>query len=289
MPTAKQKRAQRPPQHQRRQPGRERSLQPESRSDGEDYVGSGLLSGKVALITGGDSGIGRAVAIAFAKEGADIAFDYLEEDEDAAHTIALIERINRRCLALRGDLTRERHRCLLVERTRRSLGRIDILVNNAAVHFPAEHIEDLEWSQVERTFAVNILAPIRLTALVVPHLSDGAAIINTASVVAYRGSSHLMDYAATKGALIAWTRALSASLVDRGIRVNAVAPGPVWTPLIASSFKPKDVATFGSQVPMGRAGQPDEIAPAYVLLASRHGSYITGQCIHVNGGEIVNA
>jgi NAD(P)-dependent dehydrogenase (short-subunit alcohol dehydrogenase family) len=252
-------------------------------------MGCGLLRGKVAIITGGDSGIGRAVAVAFAKEGADIAFDYLEEGEDAARTAELVERAGRRCLALRGDLTRESHRRALVTRTRRAFGRIDILVNNAAVHFPADRIEDLDWRNVERTFAVNILAPMRLTALVVPHLGEGASIINTASVVAYRGSGHLLDYAATKGALIAWTRALSSSLLGRGIRVNAVAPGPIWTPLIASSFTPKEVATFGSQVPMGRAGQPDEVAPAYVLLASTRGSYIAGQCIHVNGGEIVNA
>lgn len=282
-------RRQRPAQHQRRQPGREGPLRPESRSDGVAYVGCGLLIGKVALITGGDSGIGRAVAVAFAKEGADVAFDYLEEGDDAAHTIALVHAAGRRCLGLRGDLTDARHRRRLVDRTRRELGRIDVLVNNAAVHFPADRIEDLDWRQVDRTFAVNIFAPMRLTALVVPHLMAGASIINTASVVAYRGSRHLMDYAATKGALIAWTRALSASLVERDIRVNAVAPGPIWTPLIASSFSAKEVATFGSQAPMGRAGHPDEVAPAYVLLASGRGSYITGQCIHVNGGEIINA
>lgn len=281
------KRGLRPPQQQRR-PGRQPSLRPRSEADGKGYVGCGLLHGKVAIITGADSGIGRAVAVAFAKEGADIAFDYLDEREDAKHTEKLVRDVGRRCVALRGDLTHDGHRRRLVERTKRTLGRIDILVNNAAIHFPAERIEDLDWRQVERTFAVNILAPMRLTALVVPHLGDGANIINTASVVAYRGSTHLLDYAATKGALIAWTRALASSLVERGIRVNAVAPGPIWTPLIASSFTPKKVSSFGSQTPMGRAGQPDEVAPAYVLLASGRGSYITGQCIHVNGGEIVN-
>lgn len=279
----------RPAQQQRRQPGRQALLQPASEADGERYLGSGLLRGKVAIVTGGDSGIGRAVVAAFAKEGADIVFDYLEEDDDAAHTVDLVERVGCRCRAVRGDLTRAAHRQQLVDQAVRGLGRIDILVNNAAVHFPADRIEDLDWRQVERTFAVNIFAPMRLTALVVPHLVAGASIINTASVVAYRGSGHLLDYAATKGALIAWTRALSSSLVERGIRVNAVAPGPIWTPLIAASFKPKEVATFGSTTPMGRAGQPDEVAPAYVLLASERGSYITGQCIHVNGGEIVNA
>lgn len=283
------KRRIRPPQHQRHQPGRQRPLRPVTRGDGASYQGCGQLLGKVAIITGGDSGIGRAVAIAFAKEGADIVFDYLDEDQDAADTCELIRRAGRRVLAVRGDLTTAVHRRRLVETARTKLGRIDVLVNNAAVHFPAERIEQLDWRQVARTFAVNIFAPMRLTALVVPLLKSGASIINTASVVAYRGSSHLLDYAATKGALIAWTRALSSSLVARGIRVNAVAPGPIWTPLIAASFTPKEVATFGSQTPMGRAGQPDEVAPAYVLLAGARGSYISGQCIHVNGGEIVNA
>ncbi len=265
-----------------------KQLKPGSQAEGEHYQGCGLLRGKVAIITGGDSGIGRAVAVAFAKEGADVAFDYLDEDEDAQRTVELVEASGRRALAIRGDLTRSGHRRQLVAKTIHAWGRIDILVNNAAVHFPADRIEDLDWQQVERTFAVNVLAPMRLTALVVPHLKTGANIINTVSVVAYRGSSHLLDYAATKGALLSWTRALSSSLVERGIRVNAVAPGPIWTPLIASSFKPKEVAVFGSQTPMGRAGQPDEVAPAYVLLASERGSYISGQCIHVNGGEIVN-
>lgn len=277
----------RPPQQQR-QPGRHQSLKPPSEADARRYVGCGLLRGKAAIITGADSGIGRAVAVAFAKEGADIAFDFLEEQADAEHTVRLVRAAGRRCLALRGDLTNAAHRRRLVALTRRELGHVDILVNNAAVHFPADDIEDLDWRQVERTFAVNIMAPMRLTALVVPHLVKGSAIINTASVVAYRGSTHLLDYAATKGALIAWTRALASSLVDRGIRVNAVAPGPIWTPLIAASFTPKEVSSFGSQTPMGRAGQPDEVAPAYVLLASERGSYITGQCIHVNGGEIIN-
>lgn len=288
MKPALRKKRLRPPQHQRRQPGRHRPLKPASEADGKRYVGCNLLHGKVAIITGADSGIGRAVAVAFAKEGADIAFDYLEEKADAERTIMLVRATGRRCLALRGDLTSAAHRRRLVTLTARELGRIDILVNNAAVHFPADNIEELDWRQVERTFAVNIMAPMRLTALVVPHLGKDSSIINTASVVAYRGSNHLLDYAATKGALIAWTRALASSLVERGIRVNAVAPGPIWTPLIASSFTAKEVSTFGSQTPMGRAGQPDEVAPAYVLLASERGSYITGQCIHVNGGEIIN-
>lgn len=288
MATTSRKRALRPRQHQRRMPGLQNALRPANEADGRHYQGCSLLHGKVAIITGADSGIGRAVAVAFAKEGADIVFDYLEEGEDAARTAMLVRATGRRCLAVRGDVTEERHRRRLVERCSRELGRIDILVNNAAVHYPADRIEDLNWRQVERTFAVNILAPMRLTALVVPHLARGASIINTASVVAYRGSAHLLDYAATKGAIISWTRALALSLVDRGIRVNAVAPGPIWTPLIAASFKPKEVATFGSQTPMGRAGQPDEVAPAFVLLASDRGSYIAGQCIHVNGGEIIN-
>lgn len=278
----------RPPQHQQRRPGRHQPLRPTSEAEGRRYIGCGLLHGKVAVITGADSGIGRAVAVAFAKEGADITFDFLEEQADAEHTVKLVRETGRRCHALRGDLTSDAHRRRLVTLTKRELGRIDILVNNAGVHYPADNIEDLDWRQVERTFAVNIMAPMRLTALVVPHLGKDSSIINTASVVAYRGSSHLLDYAATKGALIAWTRALSSSLVERGIRVNAVAPGPIWTPLIAASFTPKEVSTFGSLTPMGRAGQPDEVAAAYVLLASERGSFITGQCIHVNGGEIIN-
>ena len=289
MATTGRKRAIRPRQHQRRQPGRQSPLRPPSQAEGRHYQGCGLLHGQVAIVTGGDSGIGRAVVVAFAKEGADVAFDHLEEGEDARCTLELVRATGRRGLALRGDLTRPAHRRQLVERTLREWGRIDILVNNAAVQYPADRIEDLDWRQVERTFAVNIMAPMRLTALVVPRLKAGASIINTASVVAYRGSGHLLDYAATKGALIGWTRALASSLVKRGIRVNAVAPGPVWTPLIAATFAPREVAAFGSDVPMGRAGQPDEVAPAYVLLASARGSYITGQCIHVNGGEIVNA
>jgi len=287
MKTAK-KRPLRPPQHQHRQPGRQRPMIPAPQADGLRYHGCNLLGGKVALITGGDSGIGRAVAVAFAKEGADIVFDYLEETADAQRTCALIEGAGRRALALRGDITRPAHQQALVRAALSTFGRLDILVNNAAMHFPVQEVEELDWSAVRRTFEVNIFAPMRLTALVAPHLKAGASIINTASVVAYRGNPHLLDYSATKGALIAWTRALSQSLIKRGVRVSAVAPGPIWTPLIPASFPAKEVAEFGSNTPMQRAGQPDEVAPAYVLLASERGSYIAGQCIHVNGGEVIN-
>jgi NAD(P)-dependent dehydrogenase (short-subunit alcohol dehydrogenase family) len=286
---AKEKRPLRPRQHQGRQPGRQRPMDPPCQADGERYVGAGLMRGRVVLITGGDSGIGRAAAVALAKEGADIAFAYLDERDDARTTTALIAKAGSRCLALRGDVTGSAFQRRLVDGTLREFGRIDVLINNAAVHFPAKRPEELQWRLIQRTFQVNVLAPIQLTLLVVPHLRPGAAIINTASVVAFRGSAHLLDYAATKGALVAWTRSLALALAERRIRVNAVAPGPIWTPLIPASFPPDEVATFGSSTPLGRAGQPDEVAPAFVLLASERGSYITGQCIHVNGGEIVNA
>ncbi len=278
-----------PPQHQERQPGSEREMIPPPQSAMRHYQGSGKLEGKVALITGGDSGIGRAVSIAFAKEGADIAIVYLNEDEDARATKNLVEDSGRRCLLCRGELADPKFCRNVVEQTLQKLGRLDILVNNAAQQFPQDGIEAISPEQLEQTFRVNVFSMFYLVQAALPELRrGGGCIINTASVTAYRGSPHLIDYSATKGAIVAFTRSLSASLVDDHIRVNAVAPGPIWTPLIPASFDEEHVAQFGRKAPMGRAGQPDEVAPCYVFLASNDSSYFTGQVLHPNGGEIIN-
>jgi NAD(P)-dependent dehydrogenase (short-subunit alcohol dehydrogenase family) len=278
-----------PPQHQDRQPGHEDEMWPPPQSSMKHYRGSAKLEGKVALITGGDSGIGRAVAIGFAKEGADIAIVYLEEDDDARRTKELVEDTGQRCLLCRGELAEPEFCQRVVEHTVEKLGRLDILVNNAAQQFPQDHIEQISPQQLEKTFRVNVFAMFYLVQAALPQLRrGGGCIINTASVTAYRGSPHLIDYAATKGAIVAFTRSLSAALADENIRVNAVAPGPIWTPLIPASFDAEHVAKFGEKAPMGRAGQPDEVAPCYVFLASSDASYFTGQVLHPNGGEIVN-
>lgn len=248
----------------------------------------GRLEGKVALITGGDSGIGRAVAILFAKEGADVSVVYLNEHEDALETKRRIEEEGRRCVVVDGDVGDERFCALAVERTIAELGRLDVLVNNAAEQHPQESIESITEEQLDRTFRTNIFSFFHLTKAALPHLAAGSTIVNTTSVTAYRGSAHLLDYSATKGAIVAFTRSLAQSLGDRKIRVNAVAPGPVWTPLIPSTFPPDKVASFGSDVPMGRAAEPAEIAPSYVFLACQDSAYMTGQVLHPNGGEIVN-
>jgi NAD(P)-dependent dehydrogenase (short-subunit alcohol dehydrogenase family) len=246
------------------------------------------LQGKVAIITGGDSGIGRAAAIAFAKEGADIAVVYLEEKKDASETKRLVEEQGRKCLLIAGDVGDEEFCQTAVDQTVKEFGKIDLVVNNAAEQHPQESIEKITKEQLERTFRTNIFSFFFMTKAAMKHLKKGAAIINTTSVTAYKGSAHLLDYSSTKGAITAFTRSLSQALAHRGIRVNGVAPGPIWTPLIPSTFPAKKVETFGSDVPLGRPGQPEEIAPSFVFLASDDSSYMTGQILHPNGGTIVN-
>lgn len=278
----------RPEQQQERQPGREGPMKPQPESEDRDYRGSGKLEGKVALITGGDSGIGRAVAIAFAKEGADVAIVYLEEHEDAETTRREVEQERRRCLAIAGDVGDEQFCRHVVEQTVRELGRLDVLVNNAAEQHPRDSIHAISEEQLLRTFKTNIFSQFYMVKASLEHLEPGSAIVNTTSVTAYRGSAHLLDYAATKGAIVAFTRSLASALVSQGIRVNAVAPGPIWTPLIPATFPADEVATFGSDVPMRRAGEPSEVAPSFVFLACEDSSYMTGQVLHPNGGEIIN-
>ena len=277
-----------PPQHQRQQPGREHKMKPKPKAEDQKHRGSGKLQGKVAIVTGGDSGIGRAVAIAFAKEGADVAVVYLEEYKDAQETEQRVEEWGRNCLLIDGDIGDEKFCQTVVKKTMDEFGKIDILVNNAAEQHPQESIENISAKQLERTFRTNIFSFFFLIKAAIKHLKKGACIINTTSVTAYKGSPHLLDYSSTKGAITAFTRSLSQALAKRKIRVNGVAPGPIWTPLIPSTFPKEDVETFGSDVPLGRPGQPEEIAPSYVFLASDDSSYMTGQILHPNGGTVVN-
>jgi NAD(P)-dependent dehydrogenase (short-subunit alcohol dehydrogenase family) len=277
----------RPKQEQGRQPGIEADMTPRPDAAAPDARVL-KLQDRVALITGGDSGIGRAVAIAFAAEGADVSILYLDEHEDAAETKRLVEERGRRCLLAAGDAGEESVCQQAVERTVKELGKLDIVVNNAAEQHPQKSLADITAKQLERTFRTNIFSYFFIAKAALPHLKKGSSIINTTSVTAYRGSEMLLDYSATKGAIVSFTRSLAHSLVKQGIRVNGVAPGPIWTPLIPSTFPGEKVETFGSDVPLGRAGQPNEVAPSYVFLASEDASYITGQVLHPNGGEIVN-
>lgn len=279
---------QRPAQQQHRQPGLESEMTPQPKSEDKKHHGKGKLNRKVALITGGDSGIGRAVAISFAREGADIAVAYLDEHKDAEETKRLVEQEYRRCLLIPGDVGNHEHCVHAVSMVLRELGRLDILVNNAAQQQPQDSIDKITPTQLERTFRTNIFSYFFMVQAALPHLAEGASIINTTSVTAYKGSPHLLDYSSTKGAIVSFTRSLSLGLAEKKIRVNAVAPGPIWTPLIPSTFPPESVATFGSDVPLQRAGQPEEVAPSYVFLASDDASYMTGQVLHPNGGTVVN-
>lgn len=277
-----------PPQHQDDQPGHESEMRPQPVYIAPDYQGSRKLTDKIAVITGGDSGIGRAVAAAFATEGADIVIVYLDEHEDAEKTRRIVEDCGRQCLTLAGDVGDESFCRSVIDTTVARFGRIDVLVNNAAQQYPQESIENIDRQQLEKTFRTNMFSMFYMVKAALPHMQQGAHIINTASVTAYRGSEHLLDYSATKGGIVAYTRSLSKQLVKQGIYVNAVAPGPVWTALIASTFSPEEVSHFGSGAPLGRPAQPSEIAPSYVFLASRDCSYMTGQVLHPNGGEIIN-
>lgn len=278
-----------PPQVQNKQPGIEKQMNPSPIFEHPNYnKQSKKLEGKVAIITGGDSGIGRAVAIAYANEGADVAIIYKDEHEDANETKMHIDKTGKKCMLIAGDIGDEQFCIDSVNKVIGSFGKIDILVNNAAEQHQQTKFEDITKEQLERTFKTNIFGVFFLTKAVLPHLKEGSSIINTSSITAYKGSQDLIDYSATKGALSTFTRSLSTNLASRNIRVNAVAPGPIWTPLIPSSFTAQDVAQFGKDVPMGRVGEPVELAQAYVFLASNDASYITGQAIHINGGVVVN-
>lgn len=276
-----------PAQHQHRPPGIESIMVPRPIFDHPDRKGSGRLQNKVALITGGDSGIGRAIAVAYAKEGADIAIVYLDEHGDAAETKQHVERYGRRCLLIAGDLRLESVCQEAINQTIGTFGKLDILVNNAGEMPWNEQANLLSAEAMERVFQTNIFSMIFLTKVALPHLRSGSSIINTASIVAYVGYPNLIEYSATKGAVVSFTRALSLALLEKGIRVNGVAPGPIWTPLIPSYWTPEEIPQFGTTTPMKRAGQPVEVAPAFVYLASEDASYVTGQILHVNGGMAV--
>ncbi|WP_214482873.1 SDR family oxidoreductase [Bacillus sp. SM2101] len=277
-----------PPQHQEVHPGLEYEMIPRPISEDPHYRSGNKLHNKVAIITGGDSGIGRATAIAFAKEGANITIVYLNEHQDAAETRERVESLGGKCLVISADLRKEETSQQVVKKTIETFGKLDILINNAAVQYVQSSILDISSEQLENTFRTNVFAIFYMTKAALPYLKNGSSIINTASITAFQGQKFLIDYSATKGAVTTFTRSLSLSLVEHGIRVNNVAPGPIWTPLIPSSFSAEQVTQFGLETPMKRAGQPFELAPAFVYLASDDSRYVTGQTIHVNGGVILN-
>ena len=277
----------RPARKQTVQPGLEEAMTPAPVFKKKEDS-NGKLAGRIALITGGDSGIGRAVAVAFAREGANVAIAYFNEHTDAEITCEQVTLAGRECLLIAGDISNEKHCNDIIMKVIRKFKKIDILVNNAAVQYPQKGLEDITAAQLQKTFETNIYPHFYLTKAALPHIPKGGSIICTTSVTAYRGSGHLIDYSATKGAIVSFVRSLSASLSEKGIRVNGVAPGPIWTPLIPATFKPEEISRFGTDVPLKRAGQPVEVAPCYVFLASNDASYLTGQILHPNGGEIVN-
>jgi NAD(P)-dependent dehydrogenase (short-subunit alcohol dehydrogenase family) len=281
--------AQQPPQQQDKQPGHEREMVPAPISIRDSYRGSHKLKDKTAFISGGDSGIGRSVALHFAREGADIGILYLEETDDAEETRRLIEAEGRRCVLVKGDCRSPANCREAIQKTLETFGRLDILVNNAAEQHTAADLLDISESQLRSTFETNIFGYFYLTQAALPHLTAGGVIINTGSVTAFRGSKRLIDYASTKGAIQSFTFSLAQSLIEKEIRVNGVAPGPIWTPLIPATFSPEETEEFGKDTLMKRAGQPAEVGPAYVFLASEDASYITGQFVHVNGGGFIAA
>lgn len=278
-----------PPQTQERKPALESEMTPRPEYDDPNYRGSDKLRGKVALITGGDSGIGRSVAVYYAKEGADVAIVYLDEHGDAEETKRAVESYGQRCLLIPGDIRNETFCQQAVQRTVEALGRLDILVNNAAEQYLEESLDEIDSARLGSTFATNIFSMFYFTKAALPHLKPGSSIINTTSINAYKGHSTLLSYSTTKGAILAFTRSLSEPLLERGIRVNGVAPGPIWTPFIPDAFPPDKVKDFGKQVPMKRPGQPREVATSFVFLASEDASYMAGQVLHPNGGVVVNA
>jgi len=278
-----------PPQHQNQQPGSQQQMTPKPIVDNPAYRGSGKLQNRVAIITGGDSGIGQAVAIAFAKEGADIVVAFYNEQSDANETVRMVESAGRRCILVDCDLKQEQSSQQVVEKAIKEFGHIDVVVNNIAVQYPKNSIKDITAEQLNITFSTNVMSYFYMSKAALPHLKAGGSIINTTSVTAYKGSDTLIDYSATKGAIVSFTRSLALSVASEGIRVNAVAPGPVWTPLITSSMEGQDVENFGKNVPLGRAAQPFELAPTYVYLASDDSAYVTGQVLHVNGGVITES
>lgn len=277
-----------PPQKQNKQPGLESLMNPKPIYDNVNYKGANKLNNKTALITGGDSGIGKAVAVAYAKEGADIAIVYFDEHEDAKETQKIIQEKGRKCVLISGDIGDENFCIKAIENVIKEFGKLDILVNNAGVQYPQNSIEDITSQQLEKTFRTNVFGMVYMTKAAMPHLKDKSIIINTSSITAYKGNKTLIDYSSTKGAVTSFTRSMALSLASRNIRVNSVAPGPIWTPLIPSSFNEEKIGKFGADTEMGRPGQPVEVAEAYVFLASDGSSFISGETIHINGGELVS-